>query len=69
MEMFSNHINCFSLPKCHVYKGNSIIEFAFIPTLASIPHLFSCQSRDKMLQILLIFVLYPAMMVAIALAR
>ena len=47
----------------------SVKSTTFYPYFGFHFHLYSCQSRDKMLQILLRFVLYSAMMVAIALAR
>ena len=47
----------------------SVKSTAFYPYFGFYSPFISCQSRDKMLQILLRFVLYPTMMVAIALAR
>ena len=47
----------------------SVKSIAFYPYFGFYSPFISCQSRDKMLQILLRFVLYPTMMVAIALAR
>ena len=41
----------------------SVKSTAFYPYFGFYFHLFSCQSRDKMLYILQKFVLYPAMMV------
>ena len=42
----------------------SVKSTTFYPYFGFYFHLFSCQSRDKMLQILQKFVLYPATMVA-----